>query len=87
MAQSEHQNQQVTLTLPIRLAKSLQEQAEIQNQSVSDLVMQRLGALPSSTPESYQAAMDRSIAAMRKGLGLGTGGKMPCTRDESHERG
>lgn len=87
MAQSEHENQQVTLTLPTRLAQSLQEQAEVENQTVSFLVMQRLGALPPSTPERYQAAMERSIAAMRRGLGLGTGGKMPCTRDEAHERG
>jgi hypothetical protein len=34
----------------------------------------------------YKEAMEREIGLMEKGFHIGTGGLMPCSREELHER-
>lgn len=78
-------NVKVVLNLPRRLVTALREDANRRRQSLSELVTDRLGlVLPTS--EEGQAAVREAVADEDYGWDLGTGGIIPYTREELHER-
>lgn len=75
----------VTLTLPARLLRRARHQAVNRGVSLSRYLAEVLEERVENDRD-YRAAMERQRALMRKGLNLGTHGKITWTRDELHER-
>ena len=78
-------NQNITLSLPeddIRAAKIL---AASRGTSVSQLLARMLRELV-ERETGYANARDRSLARLREGMDLGTGGHIDWSRDSVHER-
>jgi hypothetical protein len=78
-------NQNITLSLPeddIRAAKIL---AASRGTSVSQLLARMLRELV-ERETGYAHARDRSLARLREGMDLGTGGHIDWSRDSVHER-
>lgn len=79
------ERQNITLSLPkatIRKAKALALKEE---KSLSALIRESLDE-KIRKDTGYKEAMEREIKLMEKGFNLGTGGRMPCSREELHER-
>ena len=77
--------QNITLSLPeddIRAAKIL---AASRGTSVSQLLARMLRELV-ERETGYARARDRSLARLREGMDLGTGGHIDWSRDSVHER-
>jgi hypothetical protein len=79
------EKQNVTLSLPKALLKKAKTLAVLQDRSLSDLLKV---ALEEKVLEEtgYQHARNRQVALMKKGLNMGTNGKIAVTREELHER-
>jgi hypothetical protein len=78
-------NQNITLSLPeddIRAARIL---AASRGTSVSQLLARMLKDLVEQET-GYARARDRSLARLREGIDLGTGGQVSWSRDSIHER-
>jgi hypothetical protein len=78
-------NQNITLSLPeedIRAARIL---AASRGTSVSQLLARMLKDLVEQET-GYARARDRSLARLREGMDLGTGGHIGWSRDSVHER-
>ena len=78
-------NQNITLSLPeedIRAARIL---AASRGTSVSHLLALMLKELVEQET-GYARARDRSLARLREGIDLGTGGHIDWSRDSLHER-
>jgi predicted transcriptional regulator len=79
------ERQNVTLSIPRALLKKAKSLAVKKDRSLSDLLR---GALEEKVREEsgYQRARDRQVALMKKGLELGTKGKIAVSREELHAR-
>lgn len=78
-------NQNITLSLPeddIRAARIL---AASRGTSVSQLLARMLKDLVEQET-GYARARERSLARLREGMDLGTGGQASWSRDSVHER-
>jgi hypothetical protein len=78
-------NQNITLSLPeedIRAARIL---AASRGTSVSQLLARMLKELIEQE-SGYASARERSLARLRSGMDLGTGGHTGWSRDSVHER-
>jgi predicted DNA-binding protein len=79
------ERQNVTLSLPkltIKRAKSLaikegKSLSMLMKESIEDKIRKDTG---------YKKAMEVEIRRMEHGFHLGTGGRMPCSREKLHER-
>jgi hypothetical protein len=74
----------VTLSLPAPLLHRFKVFAALHNQSMSSLMAKAVDKLMEQD-DDYEAAKRRFIEGMRNAPDLGTGGKIPWTRDELHE--
>jgi hypothetical protein len=78
-------NQNITLSLPEEDLREARVLAARRGTSVS----QFLARILRETVEretGYDAAKEHSLAVLREGMDLGTGGRMTWSRDEVHER-
>lgn len=75
----------VTLSLPKAMLKKARALALKEDKSLSALIRESLEE-KIRKDTGYKEAMEREIGLMEKGLSLGTGGRMPCSREELHER-
>jgi Arc/MetJ-type ribon-helix-helix transcriptional regulator len=78
-------NKKITLSLPEEDLRVVRAVAARRGISVSKLVAEMLRELV-EREAAYEAAKERSIAQMREGLNLGTGGHISWSRDDTHER-
>lgn len=81
---SERQN--FTIAVPRDLLRKAKVLAAKRGTSISSLVTHVLADLVRQEDE-YEAATRRILAGARRGLDLGTHGRIDWTRDEIHERG
>lgn len=79
------ERQNITLSLPKSILKKAKALALKEEKSLSALVRESLEEKIRKNT-GYKEAMEKEIRRMEKGLHLGTGGKMPCSRGELHER-
>ena len=75
----------VTITLPEDVLREARHLAVDRGMSLSRYLAQLLEEQVRSSGE-YREARERELARMQRGLNLGTGGNVPWTRDELHER-
>ena len=75
----------VTLSLPDALLNKFRIYAATRNQSMTSLAAQAIKDLIEKDQQTA-AANRRLIERMRNAPDWGTGGKIPWTRDEIHER-
>lgn len=75
----------VTLSLPKSILKKAKLLALKEDKSLSALIRESLEE-KIRKDTGYEEAMEREIGLMEKGIKLGTNGRMPCTREELHER-
>ncbi|NCO84339.1 MAG: CopG family transcriptional regulator [Nitrospirae bacterium CG_4_10_14_3_um_filter_44_29] len=79
------ERQNVTLSLPKTIIKKAKALALKQEKSLSSLLRESIeDKIRKDT--GYREAMDVEIRRMEKGFHFGTGGVMPCSREELHER-
>lgn len=76
---------EITIALPEELLQDAEAMAARRQISLSQLVMAGLRELIARHHE-YEAAQQRSMARMERGLNLGTQGRITGSRDELHER-
>ena len=79
------ERQNVTLSIPKTIIKKAKALALNKEKSLSALIRESLEE-KIRKDTGYKEAMETEIKRMEKGLHLGTGGRMPCTREELHER-
>lgn len=79
------EKQNVTLSLPKDLIKKAKTLAVMKERSLSDLLRETLEE-KIEEESGYQKAKNRQIALMRKGLNLGSKGKIIISREKLHER-
>ncbi len=79
------ERQNVTLSLPKALLKMAKAFAAKEEKSLSALLKESLEE-KLRRDSGYKEAMKRQIKLMEKGLNLGAGGRMPCSREKLHER-
>jgi hypothetical protein len=79
------ERQNVTLSLPRSLLKKAKTLAAKEDKSLSALLKESLEERIRKTT-GYKEAKERQIRLMEKGFNLGTGGRIPCSREELHER-
>jgi hypothetical protein len=79
------ERQNVTLSLPRSLLKKAKTLAAKEDKSLSALLKESLEEKIRKTT-GYKEAKERQIRLMEKGFNLGTGGRIPCSREELHER-
>ncbi|HWR59697.1 MAG TPA: DUF6364 family protein [Thermodesulfovibrionales bacterium] len=79
------ERQNVTLSLPKATIKKAKALALKEDKSLSALIRESLEERISKDA-GYKEAMEREIGLMEKGFNLGTKGRMPCSREELHER-
>jgi hypothetical protein len=79
------EKQNVTLSLPKNILKKAKALALKEEKSLSALIRESLEERIRKDT-GYKEAMEREISLMEKGLDLGTGGRMPCSREELHAR-
>jgi metal-responsive CopG/Arc/MetJ family transcriptional regulator len=79
------ERQNVTLSLPKAMLKKAKMLAMKKEKSLSALIRESLEE-KIRKDTGYKEAMEREIRLMEKGFNLGTGGRMPCSREELHER-
>ncbi|MDI6799958.1 MAG: DUF6364 family protein [Actinomycetota bacterium] len=79
------EKQNVTLSLPKTMLKKAKMLALKQEKSLSALIRESLEEKISEST-GYKDAMKIEIERMERGFHLGTGGRMPCSREKLHER-
>jgi hypothetical protein len=79
------ERQNVTLSLPKAMLKKARALALKEEKSLSALIRESLEE-QIRKDTGYKEAMETEIRRMERGLHLGTGGRMPCSREELHER-
>lgn len=79
------ERQNVTLSLPKAMLKKAKMLAIKKDKSLSALIRESLEE-KIKKDTGYKEAMEQEIKLMEKGFNLGTGGHMPCSREELHER-
>lgn len=79
------ERQNVTLSLPKGTIKKAKALALKEDKSLSALIREFLEE-KIKKDTGYKEAMEQEIRLMEKGFNLGTGGRMPCLREELHER-
>jgi len=78
------ERQNVTLSLPKAVLKKAKMLALKEGKSLSELIIEAIEERISKNTE-YREAMETEIRRMKKGLRLGTGGRMPCARKDMYE--
>ena len=78
-------NQNITLSLPEEDLREARILAARRGTSVSQLLARVLRE-PVERESGYDSARERSLALLREGADLGTGGHVTWSRDELHER-
>jgi hypothetical protein len=78
-------NQNITLSLPEEDLRAARILAASRGTSVSQLLARMLKDLVEHET-GYARARDRSLARLREGMDLGTGGHIGWSRDSVHER-
>ena len=78
-------NQNITLSLPEEDLREARILAAQRGTSVSQLLARMLRDLVEKET-GYANARDRSLARLREGMDLGTGGQIGWSRDDVHER-
>ena len=78
-------NQNITLSLPEEDLREARILAASRGTSVSQLLARMLRELVEQET-GYSRARDRSLARLREGMDLGTGGHIDWSRDSVHER-
>jgi ribbon-helix-helix CopG family protein len=78
-------NQNITLSLPEEDLREARVLAARRGTSVSQLLARMLRETV-ERETGYDAAKDHSLAILREGIDMGTGGRMMWTRDDLHER-
>ena len=78
-------NQNITLSLPEEDLREARILAASRGTSVSQLLARMLRELVEQET-GYARARDRSLARLREGMDLGTGGHISWSRDSVHER-
>ena len=78
-------NQNITLSLPEEDLRAARILAASRGTSVSQLLARMLRELVEQET-GYARARDRSLARLREGMDLGTGGHIDWSRDSVHER-
>lgn len=78
-------NQNITLSLPEEDLREARILAASRGTSVSQLLARMLRELVEQET-GYARARDRSLARLREGMDLGTGGHIAWSRDDIHER-
>ena len=79
------ERQNVTLSLPKSLLRKAKTLASKEDRSLSELLRETLEEKVMQK-SGYQRARERQIALMKKGVDLGSKGKIAITREELHER-
>lgn len=79
------ERQNITLSLPKATIKKAKALALKEEKSLSALIRESLDE-KIRKDTGYKEAMEREIKLMEEGFNLGTGGGMPCSREELHER-
>jgi hypothetical protein len=78
-------NQNITLSLPEEDLREARVLAARRGTSISQLLARMLRETV-ERETGFDAAKDHSLALLREGMDLGTGGRMTWTRDDLHER-
>jgi len=78
-------NQNITLSLPEEDLREARVLAARRGTSVSQLLARMLRETV-ERETGYDVAKDHSLAILREGMDLGTGGRMTWTRDDLHDR-
>lgn len=78
-------NQNITLSLPEEDLREARVLAARRGTSISQLLARMLRETV-ERETGFDAAKDHSLAILREGMDLGTGGRMTWTRDDLHER-
>jgi hypothetical protein len=78
-------NQNITLSLPEEDIREARILAASRGTSVSQLLARMLTELV-ERETGYAPARDRSVARLREGMNLGTGGQASWSRDSVHDR-
>ena len=78
-------NQNITLSLPEEDLREARILAASRGTSVSQLLARMLRQLVEQET-GYADARERSIARLREGMDLGTGGQVDWSRESVHER-
>ena len=78
-------NQNITLSLPEEDLREARILAASRGTSVSQMLARMLRELVEQET-GYARARDRSLARLREGMDLGTGGHIGWSRDSAHER-
>jgi len=79
------EKQNVTLSIPKPLLKQVKIIAASQDKSLSQLLRESLEEKVREETD-YCKAQKRQLRLLKKGLDLGTGGKVKTSRDELHAR-
>ena len=79
------ERQNVTLSLPKSLLKKAKTLASKEDRSLSELLRETLEEKVKQK-SGYQRARERQISLMKKGVDLGSKGKITITREDLHER-
>jgi hypothetical protein len=79
------QTQNITLSVPRELLKTIKRLAADRETSVSALLTEALARL-ADEDRRYSAARKRALTALGVPPSLGTGGRASWTRDQLHER-
>ena len=78
-------NRNITLSLPEEDLREARVLAARRGTSVSQFLARMLKETV-ERETGYDTARNRSLATLREGMDLGTGGRMTWSRDELHER-
>jgi len=78
-------NQNITLSLPEEDLREARVLAARRGTSVSQFLARMLRETV-ERESGYDAARNHSLATLREGMDLGTGGRMSWSRDDLHER-
>lgn len=78
-------NQNITLSLPEEDLREARILAARRGTSVSQILARMLREMV-ERETGYDAARQRSLALLREGADLGTGGRLTWSRDDLHER-
>lgn len=79
------ERQNITLSLPKDLLKKAKTLAVMKERSLSRLLQETIEEKVNEET-GYQRAKERQTALMKKGLDLGTKGKISVAREDLHER-
>lgn len=79
------ERQNITLSLPKSLLKQAKALAAREERSLSAFLKEALEE-KIRRDTGYKEAMERQISTIEKGLNLGTGGRIPWSREDLHER-